>query len=157
MPDPIIAAVRRLADDAFDVLRATVDGLPVEALDWEPAGPDTNSIAVLTTHSLNATRLLVCRALGMPEPARDRDAEFTTAGDDAGTLRALIDRFSAEIGSLFDQAPDDNDWAAQRAFTRSDGTTTHNSAALYMVHAVDHLRGHADEAALTRHFWEARS
>ena len=155
--DPIIAAARGLATDAFDVLRRAATGLSADALDWEPAGPDTNSIAVLATHSLNATRLLMSLAVGLDQPARDRDAEFEATSGGADRLLGLIDEISGECLAILDEAPHDIDWSQLRDLQRADGSTTQRPAAFFIVHAVDHLRGHADEASLTRHVWEART
>jgi hypothetical protein len=154
--DPIVSAARSLADAAFGVLRRATDGLPAEALDWESAGPDTNSIAVLATHSLNATRLLLSLAVGAPQPDRDRDAEFEATSGGSARLLTLIDEIGGECLAILDDAPSEIDWAESRTMHRSDGSTAERPAAFYIVHAVDHLRGHADEASLTRHVWEAR-
>lgn len=150
MADPIITATRDLAGDAFEVLRRSVDGLDADALNRRPAGPDTNSIAVLVTHSLGATRLLMNLAVGAPLPARDRDAEFAASVAGPEALLDAIDTIGAECLAILDGAGS-VDWAAPRRRTRSDGSVWEMTAAYAMLHALDHLRGHADEAALTRH------
>lgn len=150
MTDPMIAACRRSVSDSFDVLRGAVAGLPVEILDLKPAGADTNSIAVLVTHAMNATRFLMIVGLGLPQPPRDRQAEFAVAGADADTLATTIDVIGGEILGMLDAAGTE-DWAANRGFTRANGSRAEGTAAWWMIHAVEHLRGHADEAALTRH------
>jgi hypothetical protein len=78
MSDPIIAAARRAAAEAFAVLRTAVDGLDATALNARPAGADTNSIAVLTTHAAKSARFLLGIAVGQPPVPRDRPAEFAT-------------------------------------------------------------------------------
>jgi hypothetical protein len=150
MADPIITATRELAGDAFDVLRRSVDGLDADALNRRPGGPDTNSIAVLVTHALGATRLLMNLAVGAPLPARDRDAEFTASVTGADALRGAIDTIAAECLAILDAAGS-VDWNAPRSRTRADGSVWEMTAAYAMLHALDHLRGHADEAALTKH------
>jgi hypothetical protein len=157
MPDPIVTAARRLTAEALDVLRAASDGLTAEALDWKPAGPDTNSIAVLTIHSLHATRLLARLALGLTQPERDRSSEFTSSGHDAADLHRLLDEIGGECLASLDGAPDTIDWSATRRYVRDDGSSTEGSAAYFILHSVDHLRGHADEAGLTRYCWDTRS
>lgn len=150
MPDPIITAARDLIGDAFDVLRKSANGLDADALNRRPAGPDTNSLAVLVSHGIGATRLLLNLAIGAPLPARDRDAEFATSVTDPERLLGALDAGSAECLALLDGAGP-VDWGATRCRTRADGSVWEISAAYAMLHAVDHLRGHADEAALTRH------
>jgi len=76
MPDPFVGSARYIISDYLDELRKAVDGLPDEAVNWAPAGDDTNSIAVLVTHNLNSTRLWMSVGLGAAPPDRDRDVEF---------------------------------------------------------------------------------
>lgn len=54
MTDTFLTSVRFVVSEDLKDLREGVDGLPGEALDWRPAGADTNSIAVLVTHVLTA-------------------------------------------------------------------------------------------------------
>ena len=156
MPDPLATAARQLTAEALDVLRAASSGLDPEALDWKPAGPDTNSIAVLTIHSLHATRLLARVSLGLAQPERDRSSEFTSSGHDAADLHRLLDEIGGECLVILDDAPDSVDWSATRKYARDDDSFSEASAAYFLLHSVDHLRGHADEAALTRHCWNTR-
>ena len=157
MPDPIIEATRRVVDDAFDKLREVVGDLPAEALNWRPAGEDdTNSIAVLTTHALHSTRRLLSFATGQPQQApRDRVAEFAADVDGPKPLLRLIDEVAADCTATLDRS-DVADWAEMRQLKRSGEETVEMSAAFAIIHAVEHLRGHTDEASLTRHVWMAR-
>ncbi len=156
MWDPIIEAARHGVGQGCDTLRRAVQGLPTEALNWRPAGAETNSIAVLTTHAMRATRLLVAMAVAAPLPPRDRPAEFATVADRPETLLALIDSLAAECAALLDAA-ESIDWSAPRRRRRDDGEVVEMPAADALFLAITHLRGHADEAALTRHFWLTRS
>jgi hypothetical protein len=156
MTDVIADAARRYVGLGFETLRTVVDGLPAEALNWEPAGEETNSIAVLTTHAAHATRLLLHMAAGIGLPPRDRQAEFAATAEGPGPLLALIDEIDAECEAVLDGAAG-SDWTALRTRTRSDGTTVEVPAIDALFHAVEHLRGHADEASLTRHLWMARA
>jgi len=152
MTDPVCDAARRFIGLGFDTLRRAVDGLSAEALNWKPAGDETNSIAVLATHAAHATRLLVHMAAGLELPPRDRPAEFAASVDGPGPLLALIDHLAAECDTVLDGAAG-TDWTAPRARTRSDGTSVEVPAIDALFQAVEHLRGHADEASLTRHLW----
>lgn len=154
MSDPIIAAARRSIGDGFATLRRAVTGLPPEALNWRPAGEETNTIAVLAIHAAASTRMLLHLALGLPAPPRDRDAEFAATADDAAGLMRRVDALAVECTEALDRAGDP-DWGALRRRTRSDGETVEVTAAEALIQAVDHLRGHADEASLTRHIWSS--
>src|SRR5262245_21683618 len=45
--DPFVIAAREALDDALGDVRASIEGASAEALNWRPAGHETNSIAVL--------------------------------------------------------------------------------------------------------------
>lgn len=150
--DPIIAAARRFIVGGFATLRSVVEAVPAEALNWRPAGEETNSIAVLVTHAGYSTRMLLAMALGLPLPPRDRAAEFAAQAEDGESLLRLIEGLSAECVSLLDGAGS-VDWGAFRKRRRDGGEVVQIPAAEALFHAVDHLRGHADEASLTRHCW----
>ncbi|MFH1329462.1 MAG: DinB family protein [Actinomycetota bacterium] len=155
MSDPVLEAARRAVAQGEDTLRRVVRGLPTEALNWKPAGPDTNSITVLATHGMHATRVLLCMAAGLPAPARGRAAEFGATADEPLSLLALIDRLAGECDTILGTCKG-IDWSTPRQRRRDDGSILEMSAAEALLFAVTHLRGHADEAALTRHFWPAR-
>jgi len=156
MPDPVLEAARKAIAGGTEVLRRAVSDLPAEALNWRPANPeDTNTIAVLATHAMHSTRVLLTMAAGLPPAERDRPGEFTAVADGPETLLALIDRLAAECGALLD-AGEGVDWAALRQRRRDDGSLSEMTAGEALLFAVTHLRGHADEAALTRHLWKAR-
>lgn len=156
MADPIIAAARRFIVGGFSTLRSVVEAVPVEALNWRPAGEETNSIAVQATHAALSTLMLVYMALGLPLPPRDRPGEFAAHAEDRESLLRLIDGLAAECLAALDGAGP-IDWGTTRERRRDDGEVVHIPAAEALFHAVEHLRGHADEASLTRHLWLARS
>lgn len=156
MSDPIIGAAREAIEKGFDTLRRVVGGLQAEALNWRPAGEETNSIAVQVTHAVHATRLLLHLAIGAPPPPRDRPAEFAATADGPAPLLKVIDDFAVDCGSVLDVAGS-VDWGETRERKRSSGEIVERSAASYLIQAVTHLRGHADEASLTRHMWMASS
>ena len=156
MPDPCVEAARRAIAQGADTLRRAARDLPANALNWRPANPeDTNTIAVLATHAMHATRVLLSMAAGLPAPSRDRAGEFAAVADGPETVLALIDGLAAECDALLDTMAG-IDWGAMRQRRRDDGSISEMSAAEALLFAVTHLRGHADEAALTRHLWLAR-
>ncbi|HLE38915.1 MAG TPA: DinB family protein [Acidimicrobiia bacterium] len=155
MTDPVLTAARKVAIDAFDELRRVIDGIPADALDWRPAGPETNSIAVLVTHSMNSTRLWLRVAAGLPLPARDRNAEFGAKSNDPAALLRLIDDLAADCMASLDTT-EPIDWGALHPWKRASGEVVEFTAAYALIHGVEHLRGHTDQASLTRHLWEGR-
>ena len=155
MPDPFLTSARDLLRRARDDMRAAIEGLPADALNWRPAGDDTNSIAVLATHSLTSTREWLSAAVGEPPPERDRDSEFEASARDAGELLALADSLFEECLSLVDKSRT-VDWAALRSQWDPD-TGVQLLAAWALLHALGHLREHLGQMLLTRQLWEAQA
>jgi len=144
-PDPLLAAGNATVRRTLAEMRQTVAEFPPEALNWKPAGEDTNSVAVLATHSLHSTHSWLSTALGEPLPDRDRDSEFRVNADDPA---ALID--------LFDREPT-MDWGTiRRTHTRPDASDAIEvPAAWALLHAIEHLREHLGQMQLTRQLWDA--
>jgi len=57
----------------------TIEGLPLEALDWSPK-PGVNSVTVLIVHLTGSQRFLFGEVIGGQDIHRDRDAEFLAKG-----------------------------------------------------------------------------
>src|SRR5258708_19765993 len=102
MTDTFMTSVRFVVQEDLKDLREGVDGLPGEALDWQPAGADTNSIAVLVTHVLHSTRSWLSVAVGAPLPDRNRDSEFRVKTNDPVALDDFMHDFSPQIMALLD-------------------------------------------------------
>src|SRR3990172_3690382 len=96
MTDPVLASARYLVGESLKELRSSIEGLPVEALNWRPAGDATNSIAVLAPPTVYATRLWLSMAMGAPLPERDRDSEFRASVDNSPALLRLVDELSKD-------------------------------------------------------------
>ena len=153
---PVLASARYLVGESLKELRSSIEGLPVEALNWRPAGDATNSIAVLATHTVYATRLWLSMAMGAPLPERDRDSEFRASVDDSAALLRLVDQLS-EVCLAVLRSAEEVDWAAMRRTAGRGGDAPPEVAAAYaLVHATEHLRGHVDQAGLTRQVWEQK-
>ena len=155
MPDPILTSARDLLRRARDDLRAAIDGLPPDALNWRPAAADTNSIAVLATHSLTSTREWLSVAVDAPLPARDRPTEFQFEAASATELLAFTDALFEDCLSLIDSSRT-VDWAALRHHW-DPGRDIELFAAWALLHALEHLREHVGQMSLTRQLWEARA
>ena len=156
MTDPMVAAARRMFDTCVDDIRSCIDGASPEALNWRPAGEETNSIAVLAVHAITSSRTWLSVAVGAPEPERDRDAEFRTEAADAVELLATFDPIAD--GSRAVLATEESiDWAAERTPHRRPGSAPPTiTAGWTLLHALGHLREHVAHLQLTRQLWDAR-
>jgi hypothetical protein len=154
--DPLLAAARHLVGESLKELRSSLDGLPVEALNWRPAGDDTNSLAVLAVHSVQSTRLWLCLAMGEPLPERDRDSEFLASADDARSLLRLVDETSGDCRALLNSSDTLDRDTARDTLGRGGDAPPQVPAAFALMHASEHLRGHVDQMSLTRQLWQAR-
>ena len=154
MTDPVLESARELVDEALVELRSSIEGLPVEALNWRPTDDETNSLAVLATHTLYATRMWLSLAMGAPLPDRDRDSEFRASADDAASLLRLVDKLSEDCRVVL-RSTDEVDWAAMRETRGRGGDAPPEVTAAYaLIHPTEHLRGHVDQMALMRHLWQ---
>lgn len=158
MTDSILASAAYVLKEHVAELRAAVDGLPDEALNWKPGGEDTNSVAVLVTHVLHSTRSWISTAVGAPLPDRDRDSEFKTAVERTSELLALLDDFGAQILALLNDAAD-IDWSANRkTHMRPDPSLPdYVPASFALLHAIEHFGQHVAHVSLTRQLWESQS
>jgi hypothetical protein len=154
MADPVLSSAQYVLREALADLRTVVEGLPAESLNWRPAGPETNSIAVLVTHAMHSTRSWLSVAMGAPLPERDRPSEFLAwAGDPAALLR-FLDDMSAQCRDLLDSA-EEVDWAASRKTHGRTGDSPEQApAAFSLIDALEHLREHVAHISLTRQLWE---
>lgn len=157
MADAFLPSIRFVVAEDLKDLRAAVDGLPGKALDWKPAGQDTNSIAVLVTHVLGSTHSWMCVAMAAPLPDRDREVEFQAKSADTVGLLAFMDEMGAKIMGVL-ESKQEIDWAAnRRTHIRPDASLPdHVPAAWAALHAIEHLREHIGHVGLTRQLWDAR-
>jgi uncharacterized damage-inducible protein DinB len=154
--DPLLSAGNATVRRTLAEMRQTVAEFPPKGLNWKPAGEDTNSVAVLATHSLHSTRSWLCTALGETLPDRDRDSEFRVNADDQAALLDLFDRMSSDCIGLFERERT-ADWGAIRStHTRPDASdAVQVPAAWALLHAIEHLREHLGQMQLTRQLWDA--
>ena len=156
MTDALLTSARYVVKEDLKDLFDAFEGLPGEALDWKPAGADTNSIAVLVTHVLHSTRSWMSVAVGAALPERDRDSEFRVKSDDAKALADFMHDFSRQIMALVEEV-DEVDWTALRKTHARPGDAPETvSASWALLHAIEHLREHIAHVGLTRQLWDAR-
>ncbi len=139
----------RLSEMHSDILKS-VDGLPVEALNWVP-GPEINSLAVLVTHLTGAEHYWIGLAIN-ETIQRDREAEFRVKGIDAKQLQTLVaaaDEFNREALARLSLI----DLEAVRQSPRNDKTFT---VGWCLMHALEHTSLHTGHVQMTRQLWDLR-
>jgi uncharacterized damage-inducible protein DinB len=149
--DALRAAAKQVLGTQKKAMREVVSGLPAEALNWKPlGGQDTNSIAALLSHALDAERYLIASSVDVTLD-RDREAQFRVEVESAGELLALIDRVEAEVNGWIDSLTE-----ARLAAEVARPNRTHTGA-WWLLHAIEHSNEHVGQALLTRQLWEARA
>jgi len=133
-----------------DQLAKTIEGLPAEALDWTPA-PNTNSLAVLVTHTSGSERFLIAQTIGGVDTHRDREAEFRVSGLDAATLTGLIARARADTEAVLCRLTE-AELNQDREFRGRTVTTR-----WCILHAIEHLAQHLGHAEMVRVLWETQN
>ena len=146
MADPVIEATRQVLEESLGEIRKGVSGLTVDQLNARPAGGDTNSVAVICAHALGSTRSWLSIAFGLPQPPRDREAEFrTVAGTDFGEW---VERATGEIFALLDGATWDPSVSAVPAWNARFGAEP-RTAPYSLGHALAHLGEHVGHLHMT--------
>jgi len=155
MTDPLLTAAQDTVRRTYADMRECIAAVPPEALDWKPAGDDSNSVAVLTVHSLHSTRSWLSIATGEPLPQRDRDSEFRVSASDNNSLFTLFDQMVADCMSLLEPSRS-VDWAAMReTHTRPNPEDDWQvPAAWALLHAIEHVREHLGQMQLTQQMWQ---
>jgi uncharacterized damage-inducible protein DinB len=149
--DPFVEAATMVYALAVNDMRKSIEECPDGALNRRPAGPNSNSIAVLAVHSLSSTRSWLSVALtGAPWAGRDRDAEFRVESASKAELLRAFDDLAVDCRRLLDNAPV-TDWSARVPTHARPGTGTPDSvpAAWALLHALEHLREHTGHMTLT--------
>jgi hypothetical protein len=129
-------------------MRTVVAGLPVSTLDWKP-GEETNSIAALVVHALDAERHLSAAVANL-SLARDREAAFRAAGLGSDELMALIDATERDVDAHLGLITPDR---LEATIVRPNRT---ESGARWLIRAAAHSREHVGQATLTRQLAEQR-
>ena len=155
MPDPILTSARDALRRSRDDTRAAIDGLPPDALNWRPAGDDTNSIAAMANHAVTSARTWLSVAVDAPLPDRDRPTEFQFEAASAAALLAFTDGLFEDCLSLIDSSRT-VDWAALRKHW-DPGREIELFPAWALLHALEHLREHLGQILLTRQLWETQA
>jgi DinB family protein len=148
--DPDVATVVRLFKEAHADMRDAVRGADAAALTWRPA-PETNSIAVLTVHTLGS-EAEVFRIAHNAAGSRDRDAEFRTDLQSADDLIALLDAADADLDAAAPQIT-----AADLDAKRPRRTNPPETMRYWLFQNYGHAREHLGQIYLTKQLYEAQA
>jgi hypothetical protein len=148
-----------VARQSFAMLKEAIAGLPDEAFDWTPA-PNTNSLTVLTRHSIAASRFFLGVASGRPGSVAeyrkgDRADAFRAQGGNASALTRAIDDFLPEMASIL-AAGSDAHLMEMIGWPDEAPDIPTRSGAEVLVAGIGHLREHVGQAQLMRDLWLAR-
>jgi|MudIll2142460700_1097286.scaffolds.fasta_scaffold452395_1 uncharacterized damage-inducible protein DinB len=132
-------------------VKAQLEGLPPEALDWRPTRETgelaTNSLAVIAAHVAGSQVYWLKEIISHQPIQRDRDAEFATQGVRAEDLMAKLDavgRVTEEVLSSFGEAQlDEGRRYRDRQITVRWG----------ILHVIEHVCQHLGHMQLTRQLW----
>ncbi len=148
--DALKTAAKQVLAVQKQAMRDVVSGLDAEALNWKPLdGQETNSIAALFAHALDAERFLIASSVDITLD-RDREAQFRVEVASADELLALIDRTETEVNGWIDSLT-----AEHLAAEVARPNRTHPGA-WWLLHAIEHSNEHVGQALLTRQLFEAR-
>ena len=140
-----------LLQSCHNDIHKTLEGLPLEALDWVP-GKDTNSISVLIFHLTGAERFWIGDVAAQEPSDRNRDSEFKVKELGTGALRKRLDDSLAYAKTALEKFAI-QDLELQRRSPQTDREFTVGWA---LLHALEHATEHKGQIQLTRQFWEQR-
>lgn len=116
---------------------------PEASLDWQPA-PNTNSLAVLITHTLGSERQMWHLVTNSPYQ-RDRSEEFLIRHASKEELLQLLAAANATIEQLAPRLSED---ALTTTHQRSDGRA--QTGLEWLITNYGHAREHLDQAQITQ-------
>jgi uncharacterized damage-inducible protein DinB len=153
---PEHAAELAVLEEVYGRMAELVRPLDEAALNWRPLASDTNSIAALVHHVIDATNAWLARAVGeTPARTRDREAQFRRQ-DSAPNLVAALAAGRDELRRRFGQL-DGVDLARTLQVTRVTEPRPHEvSRAWCIEHALSHASEHWGVIQLTKQLYEAR-
>ena len=157
---PTHAALLPILRNSLAMLREALDGLPNEATGWTPA-PNTNSLTVLTVHSLTSVRFFLGNGSGHARTiaayrAEDRTPAFASQGQPSAELIARIGATLPELEALLENASE-ADLTVKMTWPPEDAATLPATGGGCLFHAIAHLREHVGQAQLMRDLWLART
>lgn len=145
---------------SFGMLKDAIAALPHEAFDWTPA-PNTNSLTVLTRHSLAACSFFFAVVAGQPGSIADyrkgdRAEAFRAQGGTAATLTRAIDTGLRDFEAILAPGTDAH-LAEMIGWPDEAPDIPTRSGREILINGIGHLREHVGQAQLMRDLWLARN
>ncbi len=141
----------------LDKLAASVEGLDEAQLNWRPPLPGANSRYVLVAHVLGNLEAWVLGIACGQAIDRDRPAEFTSSGPDAGVLieraRALGRRFEEALAALPEDALGGQKLPSKPLW--GEGAPEPRTVREALMETIEHAAVHIGHIHLTRDMAEA--
>jgi uncharacterized damage-inducible protein DinB len=138
-------------EDLRKQVRALIDGLPAEALNWRPVeGVEehaTNSLAVLATHAAGAEHFWIGEVVGGYPPTRNRDAEFASQVEDASQVVRILDGVAAETREVLSTL------GAEELEGTREARGREVPVRWCILHVIDHTALHLGHMQLTYQLW----
>ncbi len=147
---PVIAVVNQMLDGQAERYTKVVEGLPEDALNWQPGDAETNSVAQLVRHATAVQNLLLGRGLG---DSPEYDHTYSLRNDPAtkDELLGLINAAKATKDETLTKL-DDMDMSETIQSPRGPVMRAH-----YIIHTADHGQEHLGHAELTKQLWEQQA
>lgn len=141
-----------LLHDLHEQIRAGIDGLPQEALDWVPL-KDTNSLCALLAHIAGSERFFLSDVVMQVSSNRDRDGEFRASGMDAATLMGKLAANEDFARSVVESLTMDS--LLEERFSQRHNRNV--SVTWALLHILDHTGLHLGHIQIQRQMWDQRS
>jgi uncharacterized damage-inducible protein DinB len=142
-------------DDLRNQVKALLEGLPPEALDWRPIQAEgelaTNSLAVLAVHLAGSQTYWMKEIIGRTPIQRDREAEFVAKGIRLDDLKARLDAAGKIVEEVLSPLSE-RQMEEERKF-RDKPITIRGG----ILQVIEHVAQHIGHMQLTRQLWLARS
>ncbi len=132
----------------YEDVEKSLEGLPPEALDWQPA-PEMNSLAVLIVHLTGSTRYWV-GDMAMGDPSnRNREAEFHVEGLESDVLVKRLRDTEDYVRKAFESLSLED---LNKTRISQDGGRQYTVASA-LLHTLEHTGLHTGHIQLTRQLW----
>ncbi|MBI4197650.1 MAG: DUF664 domain-containing protein [Chloroflexi bacterium] len=129
-----------------------IRGMNLNALNWKPAVPDTNSPFAIVTHMCGTEAQWLHEFVGGVAIQRSRDAEFAAKGSSVQELEALLDR-TAETTRRILRGTSGDDLSKLKPPSPGREPVSYRWAVL---HTIEHLGQHLGHLSLTKQLQRAQ-
>lgn len=155
MIESLQASIRQVLSEQKMAMREVINAVGDEGLNWLPGGnEETNSIAQMLSHALEAERFLAATAVDATID-RNREAQFQVANVTVNDLLANIDQTEQIVNGYIAQFTSAH---VGQEFTRGTGQGSRTrSGGWWLLHAVEHSSEHIGQAHLTRQLFDGRA